>query len=589
MERAKSEVGLPSSRIHFPFSHIPFFKFLFAPGCLQMLVALIIIPKSSFPAFTSPLRIHLGKYRFRKVVSMRHRWSFVLGIAFGSLLVFSRPLAADVRLPAAFTDNAVLQRGIPVPVWGWADQGEQVTVKIGDQAKTATPDVKTGKWTVKLDPLPVGGPHTLTVSGKNNVTLKNVLVGEVWICSGQSNMQMAVGGVRGAKEEIAAANYPKIRLISVPLRGTATPQDDFNGRWAECSPQTVGNFSATGYFFGRELFKNLDVPIGLIHCSFGGSSCETWVNRAALEAEPSLKPMLDRYDREMAAYGDGTAKANYEKQMADWKEAAAKAKAAGKEVPKPPRAPSDPRTNNQFPANLYNGMLYPVLPYGIRGAIWYQGETNAGRAYQYRTLFPTLIKSWRAEWQEGEFPFYFVQLANFMAVKPQPSDSAWAELREAQSLTLQVPATGQAVIIDIGEAGNIHPKNKQDVGKRLALWALAKTYGKDIVYSGPVCKSQETQGDKVVLSFDCLGGGLAAKGGEQLKGFAIAGSDKKFVWADARIEGDKVIVSSPSVKSPVAVRYAWADNPQCNLYNKADLPASPFRTDAWPGVTVGNK
>lgn len=520
---------------------------------------------------------------------MRHRWSLLLGFALAALLLSSRPLVADVRLPALFTDNAVLQRDMPLPVWGWADPGEQVTVRIGDQTKTATPDAKTGKWTVKLDPLPVGGPLTLTISGKSKVTLKNVLVGEVWICSGQSNMQMSVGRVRGAKQEIAAANYPKIRLISVPLRGTAEPQDDFNGRWVECSPQTVGDFSAAAYFFGRELFKNLDVPIGLIHSSFGGSSCETWVNRSALEAEPSFKPMLDRYDRELASYSEAAAKANYGKQIADWTKAAALAKAVGKKAPNPPGRPVPPRTNQFFPSNLYNAMLHPLLPYGIRGAIWYQGETNAGRAYQYRTLFPTLIKSWRAEWQEGEFPFYFVQLANFMATKPEPSDSAWAELREAQSLTLKVPATGQAVIIDIGDARDIHPKNKQDVGKRLALWALAKTYGKDVVYSGPTYKSQEIQGDKVELSFDSIGGGLVAKGGDKLKGFAIAGSDKKFVWADARIEGDKVIVSSPKINSPAAVRYAWADNPECNLYNKADLPASPFRTDDWPGVTVGSK
>jgi sialate O-acetylesterase len=225
----------------------------------------------------------------------------------------------------------------------------------------------------------------------------------------------------------------------------------------------------------------------------------------------------------------------------------------------------------------------------MRGVIWYQGETNASRAFQYRTLFPTLINSWRAEWQEGEFPFYFVQLANYRAAKPEPSDCEWAELREAQSLTLKVHATGQAVIIDIGDAGNIHPKNKQDVGKRLALWALAKTYGKDVVYSGPIYKSYTIEGDKVVLSFDSIGGGLVAKGKDQLEGFAIAGSDKKFVWADARIEGDQVLVSSPKVKSPVAVRYAWAENPACNLYNKAGLPASPFRTDDWPGITVGKE
>ena len=416
-----------------------------------------------------------------------------------------------------------------------------------------------------------------------------MLVGEVWICSGQSNMQMAVQGVRGAEEEIAAANYPKIRLIGVPARGTGTPQDDFKGSWVECSPQTVGGFSAAGYFFGRELLKNLDVPIGLINCSFGGSSCETWVNRSALDAEPSLKPMLDRYDGNWPPTAKPMPRPNYDKQMANWKKAVRQGQGGRQGSAQAAPPPGEPRTNNQFPANLYNAMLYPLLPYGIRGVIWYQGESNAKRAYQYRTLFPTLINSWRAEWQEGEFPFYFVQLANFMPAKPEPSDSAWAELREAQSLTLKVPATGQAVIIDIGDAGNIHPKNKQDVGKRLALWALAKTYGKDVVYSGPIYKSCEIQGDKIVLSFDSLGGGLVAKNGDPLKGFAIAGRDKKFVWADARIEGDKVVVSSPKVKAPAAVRYAWADNPACNLYNKADLPASPFRTDDWPGVTVGQE
>jgi sialate O-acetylesterase len=230
-----------------------------------------------------------------------------------------------------------------------------------------------------------------------------------------------------------------------------------------------------------------------------------------------------------------------------------------------------------------------VIPYGIRGAIWYQGETNAGRAYQYRTLFPAMIEAWRAEWKEGDFPFYFVQLANFMDTKPSPSDSAWAELREAQSMTLKLPNTGEAVIIDIGEARDIHPKNKQDVGKRLALWALAKTYGKEVVFSGPTYKSLEIDGGKAILTFDSLGGGLVAKGGDELKGFAIAGSDKKFVWATARIDGDKIVVSSSDVPHPVAVRYAWADNPACNLYNKADLPASPFRTDDWSGVTANSQ
>jgi sialate O-acetylesterase len=518
---------------------------------------------------------------------MRHRWSIVLGFAFAILLVYSRPLAADVRLPAIFTDNGVLQRDIPLPVWGWADPGEEITVKIGEQTKTAAPDAKTGKWTVKLDPLAAGGPFTLTVSGKNTITLNNVLVGEVWVCSGQSNMQFAVRGVRRGLEEIDAAKYPKIRLISVPLRGSGTPQDDFKGRWEECSSETVAGFSAVGYFFGRELLENLNVPIGLIHCSYGGSSCESWVDRPALEAVPELLPMLKRYDKELAAYNDAGAKARFAKQMDNWRQAAAAARAAGQPAPSRPRAPTDPRTNNQSPSNLYNGMLYPLLPYGIRGVIWYQGETNAGRAYQYRTLFPTLIKSWRAEWHEGDFPFYFVQLANYQPVKPQPSESAWAELREAQSMTLKLPATGQAVIIDIGDARDIHPTNKQDVGKRLALWAMAKTYGREIVYSGPVYKSHEVQGNQIVISFESVGGGLEARNDEPLKGFAIAGSDRKFVWAKARIVGDKVIVSSPEISNPVAVRYAWADNPECNLYNKAGLPASPFRTDDWPGTTKG--
>ena len=419
--------------------------------------------------------------------------------------------------------------------------------------------------------------------------MKNVLVGEVWICSGQSNMQMSVGGVRGAKEEIAAANYPKIRLISVPTRGSAAPQDDFKGHWVECSPQTVGGFSAAGYFFGRELYKNLDVPIGLIHCSYGGSSCETWVKRSVLEAEPSFKPMLDRYDRELASYSEAAAKANYEKQLAKWKKAVAKAKAAGKKPPKRPAAPATRAPTTSFPPISTTACSIRSCPTAFAARSGTRAKPTPAGPTNIAPCFPLLIKSWRAEWQEGDFPFYFVQLANFMAAKPEPSDSAWAELREAQSMTLKVPATGQAVIIDIGEAADIHPKNKQDVGKRLALWALAKTYGKDVVYSGPIYKSCEIQGDKVVLSFDSIGGGLVAKGGDQLKGFAIAGSDKKFVWADARIDGDKVVVSSPKVTSPVAVRYAWADNPECNLYNKADLPASPFRTDDWPGVTIGNK
>ena len=524
-------------------------------------------------------------------------------LAVAASLILASRAVADVKLPAIFSDNMILERDMPVPVWGWAAEGEKVTVTLGGQgagesglsgsitrdAKTATAGSPSGKWMVKLDPVKAGGPYTLTVAGENTIMLKNVLVGEVWVCSGQSNMQMAVNGVKNSKAEIAAAKYPKIRLISVPQRGSQTPLEDFQGKWVECSPKTVGGFSAAGYFFGRDLYKALDIPIGLIHTSYGGSSCETWVKRSVLETDFQYKPMLDRYRKMIADFNPAKAKAAYEKQRAAWKLAVEKAKEAGNEAAPRPWPAADPSTGNQATANLYNGMLFPIIPYGIRGAIWYQGETNASRAYQYRNLFPAMIENWRADWKQGDFPFYFVQLANFMAVKPEPVASAWAELREAQTMTLKLPNTGQAVIIDIGEAENIHPKNKQDVGKRLALWALAKTYGKHVIYSGPMYRSMEKKGEQIVLHFDHVGGGLVAKGEGELKGFAIAGEDQKFVWADARIVGDTVVVSSPAVTAPSAVRYAWADNPVCNLYNKADLPACPFRTDDWPGITAGKQ
>jgi sialate O-acetylesterase len=340
------------------------------------------------------------------------------------------------------------------------------------------------------------------------------------------------------------------------------------------------------YFFGRYLHKELNVPVGLIHTSWGGTPAEAWTRREVLEANPDCAPILKRYDDAVAKYPQ--AMKEYEQKLAEWKEAAQKAKA---ESTNPPRRPGEPfgPGHPHSPAGLYNAMIAPLIPYGIAGAIWYQGESNAGRAYQYRTLFPDMIKNWRNDWGVGKFPFLFVQLANFMKTKPEPDESAWAELREAQTMTLALPNTGMAVIIDIGDADDIHPKNKQDVGKRLALWALANTYGKKLVYSGPIYKSMKVDGNSIVLSFDHVGGGLVAKGGEELEGFAIAGSDKKFVWADARINGDTVIVSSDKVSEPVAVRYAWADNPVCNLYNKEELPASPFRTDEWPGVTAENK
>jgi sialate O-acetylesterase len=500
------------------------------------------------------------------------------------LLINVGAVLADVRLPAIIGDNMVLQQDQKATIWGWADPGEEVLVAVSwHNMKWAVTANRSGKWVYKMNPPKAGGPYEMTLSGRNTITIKNILVGEVWVCSGQSNMQMTVQSSNNATEEIAAADYPNIRLFTVQRKVAQEPQKDCEGSWSLCSPQTVPGFSAVAYFFGRELRQRLNVPVGLIHTSWGGTPSEAWTRRGVLKSDTDFRPILERYDDAIKKYPE--ASKQYEQRVEQWKQAAQKAKAEGKNPPRRPRAPFGPG-HPHSPSGLYNAMIAPLIPYGIQGAIWYQGESNAGRAYQYRKLFPAMIKNWRADWEQGDFPFLFVQLANFRAVKPDPNESDWAELREAQLMTLAVPNTGMATIIDIGDAVDIHPKNKQDVGKRLALWALAETYGKEIVYSGPLYKSMEVRGNQIVLHFDHVGGGLVAGGGEPLKGFAVAGADRKFVWADAKIEGDKVVVSSGQVSEPVAVRYAWADNPVCNLYNKEKLPASPFRTDRWPGVTV---
>ena len=500
------------------------------------------------------------------------------------LLAGAGAALADVKLPAVIGDNMVLQQGGKVSIWGWADPGEEVMVGVSwHNMKWAVTADKDGKWSFRLNPPKAGGPYEMTLTGKNTITIKNILVGEVWVCSGQSNMQWSVQASANPKEEIAEADYPKIRLFTVKRTVAEKPQSDCEGNWSECSPDTVPGFSAVAYFFGRELHKQLNVPIGLIHTSWGGTPAEAWTRRGVLEANADCAPILKRYDDAVARYPQ--ARKEYEQKLLEWKETAEKAMAEEKRPPRRPGAPFGPG-NPHSPAGLYNGMIAPLIPYGIQGAIWYQGESNAGRAYQYRTLFGGMIKNWRDDWGQGKFSFLFVQLANFMKVKPEPDESAWAELREAQSMTLALPKTGMAVIIDIGEAADIHPKNKQDVGKRLALWPLAKTYGKKLVYSGPIYKSMKVDDGSIILSFDHVGGGLVAKGDDTLKGFAIAGADRKFVWADAKIDGNTIVVSSDKVSEPAAVRYAWADNPVCNLYNKESLPASPFRTDDWPGVTV---
>lgn len=496
---------------------------------------------------------------------------------------------ADVKLPAIFGTNMVLQRDQKDRVWGWAEPGEEVTVEIAGQTKGAKAD-SDGAWHVVLDPMPAGGPHTMTVKGKNTVRFENVLIGEVWICSGQSNMQWGVGGAKDADLEILAAKHPNIRLISVPNAGTQEPQKDFRGHWQICDPRTVGGFSAVGYFFGRQLHETLGVPVGLINDAWGGSACEAWVRRDLLEKDPKYAHLMQTWQQREMNY-------DQERQARSREDAARKAepKTSKGQGRRPSGGLEGLMSGNARPGNIYNGVLKPTIGYGIRGVIWYQGETNAGRAYQYRDLFPLMIRSWRDEWGQGDFPFYWVQLADYLAESPEPRGSAWAELREAQTMTMsRLPKTGQAVIIDIGEGKDIHPRNKQDVAMRLARWALARDYGIPVAHQSPTYKSMERQGKKVVITFDHVGGGLRTFDVEEARGFAIAGADQKFVPARARVTGPNahgrktVEVWADGVSEPVAVRYAWADNPVCNLYSAEGLPATPFRTDDWPGVTIHN-
>jgi sialate O-acetylesterase len=491
------------------------------------------------------------------------------------------PAQATVKPHVLITDGMVLQQGMNVPIWGTADEGEQVTVRFQNQEFTTT--AKDGKWEVRLDDLKPGGPFEMTIAGKNTLQFKNVLVGEVWVCSGQSNMEWLVSASAHADKTIAESKNPRIRLFTVAKRPAAVPLHTVHGSWLECGPQTVANFSAVGYFFGRDLQKARNVPVGLIHTSWGGTPAESWTSKPALEAESALKYMADRQAQALARYPQDLD--NYIAALTRFKEGVVKAQAAGRDFPDPPGQLADPARNAWGASTLYNGMIAPLIPYGIRGAIWYQGESNVGRAYEYRTLLSTMIKDWRANWNQGDFPFLIVELAPFMKKETQPTESQWAELREAQVWTAQhVPNTAVAVITDVGEEFDIHPRRKAPVGARLALAARALANGEQIEYSGPVYSSMEVEGNKALLSFTHVGGGLVAKDGP-LQGFTIAGEDHKFVNAQAEIQGDKVAVWSPHVSHPVAVRFGWANFPVVNLWNKAGLPASPFRTDDFPMLT----
>jgi sialate O-acetylesterase len=487
-----------------------------------------------------------------------------LGLALVLGLVVPALAQEGLRLAAIFSDNMVLQRDVGVPVWGWAGAGEQVTVSFLNQKKTATAGAD-GRWMVKLDSLSAGGPHDLTVTGRSSISLRNVLVGEVWICSGQSNMEWSLSNTENPQPAIDSSRNPMLRLYTVKKNRSSTPLDNCEGQWAEASPDSTPRFSAVGYYFGRYLQKELDVPVGLIHTSWGGTPIEAWTSRAVMAGDPEMKVILDAFPARQQAYEAGVKR---------WEEQAAAARQAGREAPRRPGQPWEP-------GSLYNAMIAPLVPYAVNGAIWYQGESNAGNPTLYRRQMPAMIQQWRTEFGSGEWPFLIVSLANYMARKPEPADSNWAELREAQAMaTTALPKVGIAMAIDIGDEKDIHPRNKKDVGERLALNALAIGYGRNIVHSGPVFDSIKVEDGRARLGFRHLGGGLVAKDGP-LKGFAIAGEDRRFVWADARIDGDTIIVSSPQVARPVAVRYAWADNPECNLYNRASLPAVPFRTDRW--------
>ncbi len=654
--------------------------------------------------------------------------ALLLGLAYAGA-------AAELRLPAIFGDHMVLQADLPVPVWGWSDPGAEITASFAGQTAKATAG-KDGRWRASFTAMPASaeGRELRVKSSKDSAekVFSDVLVGEVWICSGQSNMQMSVGGCNRADEEISSANDPQIRLFTVPNVTAPVPCDDCVGLWKVCSPETVPGFSAVGYFFGRHLKQKLNVPVGLINTSWGGTVCEAWTSADALraklpefnegigkltanfenmeKAKTTFKENMEKfnaslqklYDLEDDPAGAAAKFAGADLDESDWKTMNVPANWetspdfknvdgivwfrktveipaawAGKEIilrPGPidevdqaffngkqvggkgsmrrqdvrfwnvpreykvpgdlvkagkgviairvfdavgqgglwggapdtmfvelsdgsdktriplagpwrckaefvlPAKPSDFNNPNQ-PSVLYNAMISPLIPYAVRGAIWYQGESNAGRAKQYQTLLPAMISDWRQRWNSGEFPFLIVQLANFMDRKETPQDSNWAELREAQYLaTKALPKVGLATIIDIGDAKDIHPKNKQDVGFRLGLAAQALAYNQKIEYSGPVFKEMKVEGNKAVLSFDHVGAGLVAKDGPP-KGFAVAGPDKKFVWAKAEINGDKIVVSADGISAPAAVRYAWADNPDCNIYNQAGLPMVPFRTD----------
>jgi sialate O-acetylesterase len=476
---------------------------------------------------------------------------------------------AEVKPATLFSDHMVLQSGMSVPIWGTASPGEQVTVTLTGQKRTAATSAA-GKWMVRLTNLEAGGPFEMTIAGTNTITIQDVLVGEVWIGSGQSNMGFALSTVLNAEQEVAAANYPKIRMFTGRARGNYEPQSSVEGQWQVCSPETAPRFSAVGYLFARDLQKELNVPVGILTLAAGGSTAEAWIPREAMAADPLLKPMLDKLDAAVKFFRTNP--------KAPASEAPPPPQVINARPSAPPAQQRDPVPDQHQPMVLFNGVINPAIPFAIRGVIWYQGESIVGGDAGV-TLYPhvmnTLVTTWRKLWGEGDFPFYVVQLPGQDNISNNP------RVREGQAAVLQLPNTGMAVIIDTGEIHNVHPRNKGPVGDRLMRIALANAYHRDVEYSGPVYESMTIEGSTIRLKFSHLGGGLVAKDGP-LKWFQIAGADRKFLDAQAKIDGDTIVVGRPDIVVPQAVRYAW-DNwvEGCNLFNAAGLPASPFRTDKW--------
>lgn len=513
-------------------------------------------------------------------------------------LVLAAASLHAVDIASSCTSYAVLQRDKPLPIWGTGTAGERVTVRFAGQEVAATVDAN-GRWQVVLAALQASTEdRAMQVVGATSgtATAEHLVVGDVWLCAGQSNMEFKVRTVIDAKDEVAAASQPLIRQLDIPNVHAAQPLATVHAEWRACTPSSVGNFTAVGYFFARAVRTEVDVPIGLVEADWGGSRIEPWIPPVGIRSVPELSALTKQVDAWDVATEEGSrAWKAYVDQVRAWMPRAETAIAARGAMPDPPQAPL-PRDDRQEPTRVYNAMIHPLKPMALRGVLWYQGESNGGEGASYGQKMQALVQGWRTLFADESLPFYWVQIANYQGPsdpeKPWVGDG-WAPTRDAQLKALAIPHTGMAVTIDLGEASDIHPKNKQDVGKRLALWALAQDYGKSVVRSGPLYRGQAIEGSTIRISFDHIGGGLMVGdkrglappvevAGGKLTWFAIAGEDKAWRKAEARIDGDSVVVSAPGLTKPVAVRYAYAMNPQgCNLYNRDGLPASPFRTDSW--------